>query len=48
MLKGQSFSKWNELEDLALQRGTEVAEYTYLLKVKGADEILRRKKFLGI
>lgn len=48
ILQGNSFTKWNELEDLALQRGTESREYTYLLKSKGADEILRRKKFLGI
>ena len=48
VLQGQSFTKWNELEDLALSRGTESAEYTYLLKSKGHDEILRRKKFLSI
>jgi hypothetical protein len=34
------------LEDLALSRGTESAEYGYLLKTKGAEEIKRRKKFL--
>jgi len=45
-LAGKSFSKWNELEDLALRRGTECPEYKYLLKTKGQEEILRRKKFL--
>ena len=46
VLKGQSYTKWNELEDLALSRGTESPEYTYLLKNKGPEEIIRRKKFL--
>jgi hypothetical protein len=36
------------LEDLALHRGTESDEYKYLLKTKGYEEIIRRKKFLGI
>jgi len=35
------------LEDLALSRGTESPEYSYILKSKGFEEILRRKKFLG-
>ena len=48
VLKGQSFTKWNELEDMALEKGTESKEYTYLLKMKGPEEILRRKKFLGL
>lgn len=47
-LKGQSFTKWNELEDMALGMSTESTHYKYLLKVKGAEEIVRRKKFLGI
>lgn len=47
-LQGKSFTKWNELEDLALRRGTESEEYGFLLKVKGAEEIVRRRKFLGI
>ena len=47
-LKGESFQCWNELEDLALMRGTESAEYGYLLKMKGFEEVIRRRKFLGI
>ena len=47
VLKGQSFSKWTELEDMALEKGTESPEYTFLLKTKGPEEILRRKRFLG-
>jgi hypothetical protein len=46
-LAGKSFTKWNELEDMALSHGVESMEYVYLLKTKGAEEILRRKKFLG-
>jgi len=46
-LKGQTFTVWTELEDLALQRGTEGLEYKYLLKAKGYEEINRRRKFLG-
>ncbi len=48
VLKGQNFTKWNELEDMALNTNPDSVHYKYLLKVKGADEILRRKKFLGI
>ena len=33
---------------MALSRGTETEEYKYLLKGKGHEEILRRRKFLGI
>lgn len=47
-LKGQNFTKWSELEDMALQKGTESAEYRFLLKTKGHEEILRRKKFLSL
>lgn len=47
VLEGKSFSKWNGLEDLALLRGTESEEYRYLLKNKGYEEIVRRKRFLG-
>jgi hypothetical protein len=32
VLKGQSFTKWSELEDIALEKGTESREYSYLLK----------------
>ena len=48
LLKGSTFTKFNELEDLALKFGTESDAYKYLLKTKGYEEILRRKKFLGI
>ena len=48
VLKGQSYQKWSELEDLALRKGTGCNEYTYLLRTKGNEEILRRKKFLGV
>ena len=49
MLQGSAFStQWNELEDYALSMGTESGQYKYLLKAKGAEEMLRRKKFLGI
>lgn len=46
-LRGQSFTKWNELEDMALSRGTESQEYNYLLKTKGYEEMIRRRRFLG-
>lgn len=48
MLKGEKFTQWNPLEDLALRTGTASIEYNYLLKTKGHEEIARRKKFLGI
>jgi hypothetical protein len=48
VLKGMSFQKWNELEDMALSRGTESDEYRYLLKSKGYEEIIRRRNFLAI
>lgn len=47
VLKGNSYQKWDELEDMALKKGSG-PEYTYLLRSKGPEEILRRKKFLGI
>jgi len=48
VLKGKSFTTWSGIEDLALKRGTESEEYKWLLKTKGYEEIIRRKKFLGI
>lgn len=48
ILENRTFTKWNELEDLALRRGSESEEYKYLLRSKGHDEISRRKRFLGI
>ena len=48
ILEKKTFTKWNELEDLALRRGTETDEYKYLLRSKGAEEIQRRRRFLGI
>ena len=47
-LKGQSFTQWNELEDMALEKGTESKEYSFLLKTKGYEEIVRRRRFLGL
>ena len=47
ILKGQSFSAWTELEDIALAREEGSPELTYLLKTKGYEEIMRRKKFLA-
>lgn len=47
-LKGKSFTKWTELEDYGLEKGTESIEYKYLLKLKGYEEIIRRKKFLSL
>lgn len=47
-LKGKSFTKWTELEDYGLEKGTESIEYKYLLKSKGLEEIMRRKKFLSL
>lgn len=47
VLERKSFSKWNELEDLALSRGTESEEYKFLLRHKGYEEINRRRRFLG-
>lgn len=47
-LQGKSYSKWNELEDMALTKDSESNEYRFLLKTKGYEEIIRRKKFLGI
>jgi hypothetical protein len=48
VLKGQNFTKWNELEDMALTMDPNSVQYKYLLKVKGTDEIIRRKKFLAL
>ena len=48
ILKGKEFIKWGELEDLALNKDENSYEYIYILKVKGLEEILRRKKFLGL
>ena len=46
-LKGKSFTKQTELDDYGLEKGTESIEYKYLLKLKGYEEIIRRKKFLS-
>jgi hypothetical protein len=48
VLKGQKFSQWNELDDMALKMGTESPYYKLLLETKGVEEIARRKKFLGL
>jgi hypothetical protein len=36
------------LEDMVLTMGTDSDQYGYLLKTKGAEDIIQRKKFLGI
>ena len=48
LLKGENFTRWTELEDLALRKEETSVEFKYLLKSKGMDEIKRRKKFLSI
>jgi len=48
LLQGNDFTKWNELEDMALGMDTNSPQYKYLLKQKGQEEINRRKKFLGL
>ena len=48
VLKGQKFSQWNELDDMALKLGSDTPYYKLLLETKGVEEIARRKKFLGL
>ena len=38
--------EWNYLEDLALQKSKDSAEYKCLLQTKGQEEIDKRLKFL--
>ena len=47
-LKSKGFKRWNKLEDLAVEMGNQTNQYKYLLRVKGEEEIIRRKKFLGL
>ena len=47
VLEGQSYCKWNELEDLALNSNDKM-QYNYLLKCKGQEEVDRRLIFLGV
>ncbi|CDW91361.1 UNKNOWN [Stylonychia lemnae] len=45
-LQGKSVPEWTYLEDLALTKPYETAEYQWLLKQKGQKEIDKRRKFL--
>ena len=44
--KGENVTLWNYLEDIALEKPETSHEYQWLLDLKGADEIEKRKKFL--
>ena len=48
-LRGETkITSWNKLEDLTLKnKSTDSEEYAIILELKGADEIVRRKRFLG-
>jgi hypothetical protein len=48
LLEKQNFTKWSELDDIGLKAAEGTPEYEHLLKTKGADEIARRKQFLGL
>ena len=48
VLQGNDFTKWNELEDMALISDPNSPQFKYLLKQKGQEEINRRKRFLGL
>lgn len=48
VLKGQKFSQWCEIEDYALKLDNEGPFYKVLLETKGAEDIARRRKFLGL
>ena len=48
VLKGQKFSQWCEIDDYALRQYSEGPYYNLLLETKGAEDIARRKKFLGL
>jgi len=39
---------WTEIDDLFIKSSEESPEYQHLLKSKGLEEMIRRKKFLGI
>jgi hypothetical protein len=47
VLKGNSYCKWMELEDMALA-SNDKTQLDYLLKTKGKEEVDRRCVFLGI
>lgn len=46
LLKGKKVIAWTYLEDLALEKQEESAEFQVLLRTKGRSEIESRKKFL--
>jgi hypothetical protein len=46
-LAKQSYTSWNSLDDMGLKYESSL-EYELLVKVKGIEEVERRKKFLNI
>jgi len=47
-LEKKTYTKWTDIDDIGLKGSEDTPEYQHLLKTKGADEVERRKKFLGI
>ena len=47
-LEGKAAPVWSELEDMALKHLESADMQTWLLKMKGADAVEKRKKFLGL
>ena len=46
LLEKESFTIWSAMDDLGLQN-VDSPEYEHLLKMKGQEEVERRKTFLG-
>ena len=47
LLLGQSYMRWSELEDMALQ-SNDARQVAYIIKTKGQDAVEARKLFLGL
>ena len=47
VLENKSYTTWSALDDLGLSN-EDGPEYEHLVRTKGAEEVERRKKFLGI
>ena len=47
VLEKRSYTTWTQLDDLGLAN-EDGPEYRHLVGTKGAEEVERRKKFLGI
>ena len=45
-LEKNSYVSWSELDDLGL-KDVDSAEYKHLVKMKGLEEVERRKRFIG-